>query len=72
MNDTIAPRLLPVRLAAAYLAISERKLWGLTQEGRLPAVKIGRCIRYDISDLDAFITGAKQAHTTADMKKNML
>jgi len=61
MNDTITPRLLTVRQTAAYLAISDRKLWQLTQENRLPAVKIGRCIRYDIADLDSFIVAAKGA-----------
>ena len=54
-------RLLTTRQAAAYLAISERKLWSLTKENRLQAVKIGRCIRYDISDLDSFIAAAKGA-----------
>lgn len=59
MNDTITPRLLTVFQAAKYLAISERKLWNLTKEHRVPAVKIGRCIRYDISDLNSFIATAK-------------
>jgi DNA binding domain, excisionase family len=59
MNDTITPRLLTVFQAAKYLAISERKLWSLTKEDRISAVKIGRCVRYDITDLDAFIRAAK-------------
>jgi excisionase family DNA binding protein len=50
-----------IRDAAAYLAISERTLWTLTHhEKKIPAVKIGRRgIRYDLSDLDAFINKAK-------------
>jgi len=60
MNDTITPRLVTVRQAAAYLAISERKLWSLSKENRLTAVKIDRCIRYDVGDLDAFINAAKE------------
>jgi excisionase family DNA binding protein len=47
------------REAAAYLAISERKLWGLTKEKCIPVVKIDRSVRYDVSDLDAFIAEAK-------------
>jgi excisionase family DNA binding protein len=59
MKDTITPRLVTVRQAAAYLAISERKLWSLKKENRLPAVKIDRSVRYDVADLDAFIAAAK-------------
>jgi excisionase family DNA binding protein len=59
MSDTIKPRLLSAQQAAEYLAISERKLWNMTKENRIPAVKIDRCIRYDISDLDSFIVAAK-------------
>ena len=54
------PRLLRTKQAADYLAVCERKLWELTKQRRIPAVKIGcRCIRYDVSDLDGFIQAAK-------------
>lgn len=56
----IAPRLMKPREAAAYLAISERKLWSLTQSGRIPAVRLDRSVRYDFSDLDKFIQIAKE------------
>jgi excisionase family DNA binding protein len=60
-TDTLTtPRLLPPKKAAAYLAISERKLWSLTTvEKRIPAVRFGRCVRYDLTDLDTFIAAAK-------------
>jgi excisionase family DNA binding protein len=53
------PRLLKPKEAAAYLAISERKLWQLTSDNKVPAVKYDRVVRYDIVDLDAFISRAK-------------
>ena len=52
-------RLYRAKDAAAYLAISERKLFGLSKSGTIPAVRMGRSVRYDISDLDDFITAAK-------------
>ena len=59
-HDTvITPRLIKPRQAAEYLALSERKLWGLTKAGDIPAVRLGRAVRYDLSDLDTFIQGAK-------------
>lgn len=41
--------------AAESLAISPRKLWGLTARGDIPHVKIGRCVRYAVDDLRAWI-----------------
>ena len=47
--------LLRPREAAARLAISERKLWSLTQEEEIKAIKIGRSVRYDLRDLLVWI-----------------
>lgn len=53
-------KLLKSDQAAAYLGISARKLWQLTHEKRIPAVKFDRVLRYDIADLDAFILKMKE------------
>lgn len=47
----VGQMLLRPREAAKALAISERLLWTLTKRGAIRAVKLGRCVRYDISDL---------------------
>lgn len=57
-SNTIS-RLMSVSDTAKYLAISERTLWNLTSTQKLPAVRIGRAVRYDISDLNEFITKQK-------------
>lgn len=52
--------LLSSRDAARLLAVSERTLYTLTQQGRIPCVRIGqRCIRYDRRDLEAFVAACK-------------
>ena len=64
MSNTIpelAPRLVKPVTAAKYLAISERKLFSLTKAGTIPAVRLGRCVRYDVGDLDRFIANSKGA-----------
>ena len=58
-NTDISQRLVKVRAAADYLAISERKLWDLSQNGTIPVVKLGRMVRYDLADLDSFIENMK-------------
>lgn len=58
-NDTKSCRLLTSKESATYLAISERKLWSMSKAGDIPAVRLGRAVRYDLQDLDDFIMKAK-------------
>lgn len=53
-------KLLTPKEAAALLSISERTLWTLTNNGEIPAVRIGRSVRYDPADLAAWIEQQKQ------------
>lgn len=53
------PKLLTPKAAAQTLAISPRKLWGLTAAGEIPAVRIGRAVRYDAVDLQNYIDRQK-------------
>lgn len=50
----IAPLLLTSRQAARMLAVSERTLWSLSADQKLPRVLIGRAIRYRLADLERF------------------
>jgi excisionase family DNA binding protein len=54
-----AEPLLLTREAAAFLRISERKLWQLTRDGAVPCVRLGRAVRYDRRDLIAFVEAMK-------------
>ena len=47
--------LLKPREAARCLAVSERLLRDLTNRSDLPCVRIGRAVRYDPADLEAWI-----------------
>jgi excisionase family DNA binding protein len=46
--------LLTPRDASAALQISERHLWALTKEGKIPAIRLGRAVRYRRETLEAF------------------
>ena len=64
MKPTASPASEPLQLlkppdAARTLAISPRKLWELTAGGDIPAVRIGRSVRYDPVDLRAWIENHK-------------
>ena len=56
--------------AAAAMNISERTLWSLMSDGKIPCVRIGRSVRYDPSDIRAWIEAQKtkcsSAETTAE------
>lgn len=60
MNQQTATRkLIKSRDAAQYLCISERTLWQLSSDGKLPTVRIGRMVRFDVADLNEFIAKQK-------------
>jgi len=50
----VAP-LLTVRQACQVLALGRQKLWSITANGDLKAVRIGRAVRYSPDDLADFI-----------------
>ena len=60
-EQTIEPMLLTARQAARVLTISARTLWSLTKDGQIPAVRIGRAVRYDPADLRRWIDRAKDS-----------
>ena len=55
--------LLTPQQAAEILAISPRKLWNITASGEIPAIRVGRCKRYAVADLEAWIEQKKQWET---------
>ena len=54
------PLLLTPQQAAVALAISPRKLWGMTDSGEIPHVRVGRCVRYLLDDLQRWIDAQKE------------
>ena len=59
--NNITPAVFRVAEAAKYLACSERTIWNLIKAEKLPAVRFGKILRIERSDLDAFIAAAKGA-----------
>jgi len=60
-NGTVAqPGLLTVREAARYLAVSVSTLYGWVWQRRIPFIKMGRALRFDPRDLEAFVEASKQ------------
>ena len=47
--------LLTIQEAAEALGISERKLWGMTDSREIPHVRLGRCLRYPVRELEQWI-----------------
>lgn len=54
-NPSPEPLLLRAAEAAHFLAISPRKLWELTNCREIPAIRIGRSLRYPTEDLRIWV-----------------
>jgi len=55
MLEPAVRRLLDDQGAADYLGTTRRHVRKLWAERRLPAIKVGRLVRFDQRDLDAYI-----------------
>ena len=56
--------LLTPKQAAKSLAISERTLWSLTASHEISSIRVGRCVRYSIEDLDRFMARGRRISTS--------
>ena len=55
-NQITQTKLLNVKEAAGFLNIAVPTLYNWVSQGRIPVIKIsGRCIRFRLSDLHAFL-----------------
>jgi excisionase family DNA binding protein len=63
MSNITASRrsLLNVESAARYLTVSEHFVRRLVRERRITFIKVGRHVRFDPADLDAFIEQGRRA-----------
>lgn len=52
--------LLSAKESSRALAISPRKLWGMTASGEIPHIRLGRCVRYPIDDIQHWIDEQKR------------
>ena len=52
-------RLTDVKGAASYLSVSTWTVRDMVWRGDLPSVRVGRLVRLDLRDLDAWIEGKK-------------
>jgi excisionase family DNA binding protein len=55
LPKTRAALLLTAIEAADALAISPRKLWSLTASHEIPHLRIGRSVRYSVTELERWI-----------------
>lgn len=49
---------------AAYLGVTAKTVYSWSSQGRVPCVKFGKTVRFDIRDLDAWIAACR--HPTVD------
>jgi excisionase family DNA binding protein len=56
-------RLLTAREVGERLSVSERYVWRLAREDKLPSIHIGKYIRFDPADVAAFVEASRSSGT---------
>jgi len=64
IDDNSGQLLLTPAQASKALAISPRTLWALKASGEIPHVRISRCVRYAVADLQSWIEERKKADSS--------
>ncbi len=64
MND-----ILTLQEVAEYLKLSERTVYGYTQKGLLPGIKIGAAWRFRKTDIDAWLEQQRQLTEMSTSKR---
>ena len=59
MSTDPQPLLVDSRTAARMLAVSPRTLWSLTRQKTIQIVRIGRAVRFAVSELQRFVEQKK-------------
>lgn len=54
-TSTRPKRIATVKQVSSYLKVCRKTVGNLTKAGKLPAYKIGKCIRYDLDAVDRYI-----------------
>lgn len=54
-QSSAAPRHVDLEGAATYLGISTRTVRRLAHERRIPHLRVGRRLRFELADLEAFL-----------------
>jgi excisionase family DNA binding protein len=60
-TSVLAPRLLPIKAAAAYLSCTVWAVRSLAWNRQVPSLKLGNRILFDKKDLDAYVDAQKTA-----------
>jgi excisionase family DNA binding protein len=63
-SDKGGVNLVGIKDAARLLSISTSTLYGWVWQRRIPFVKIGRAVRFDMGDLETFIRVNRRSATT--------
>ena len=54
-SESLQYRLLNIKEAAAYIGLSVHTLYTMVSQRRIPFIKVGRLVKFDVGLLDAWI-----------------
>jgi excisionase family DNA binding protein len=60
-QNSYPARLLNIRQASQFLSVSISTLYGWVWQRRIPFVKVGRTLRFDIQDLEKYLQACRRA-----------
>ncbi len=65
-------RYVNIKQLSTYTSIPIKTLYGWTSAGKVPSIKIGRKLLYDLEDVNAFMAGLKRNYNQCEITANKI
>ncbi len=71
-NVTIVERYVSIKVASKYTSLAESTLYEWAGTGRIPSIKIGRRVLFDLHDIDRIMNSLKRSNGQEERTVNKI
>ncbi len=71
-NVTIAERYVDIKKASEYTSLPTKTLYEWAGQGKIPSIKIGRRVLFDLHDIDKIMDSFKRSPNQCEMTANKI
>ncbi len=71
-NEVIPERYVDIKAVSKYTSLAESTLYEWAGQGKIPSIKIGRRVLFDLNDIDKIMDSFKRSPNQCEMTANKI